>query len=699
MTDRHLPEHEVKALLARHGVAVPKGTIDLSRIDDLREPLVVKAYGRAIVHKSDRGLVELDVQRADVAKVAARFLQLEGVEGVLVEEQARPWHELLVGVVNGSFGPMLAVGMGGTQTELFDDVALRALPVDAADVRVMLDELRSAKLLHGYRGGPPTDLDALVSVVLGVCSLAEELGDELGELECNPVIAGPSGSIAVDARLTMREASGGGAVPRTDFTRLFAPRGIAVAGASATKQTFGNRFLEAYRAMGWTDNLAAIHPTATDIDGVPAYPSLHDVPHPVDYVLAAVPAAACADLVRDASGVAPFVHVISGGFSEASGRDGHDLEHRLVLAGREANVRVLGPNCMGVYAPAGRQTFQLDVPRRVGPASIVSQSGGLAGDIVKGGAARGITFAKLVTIGNAIDVTPGELCEWLVDDPDTGIVGIYVEDPRDGARLTRALHAASAAGKPAVVLVGGLSTQGSRAVASHTGALAGDRRVWQAVAAHTGCTLVATLEQLLDALAYLHTHADVAPPPDASRAPETLVVGMGGGASVLTTDACDRAGLRLGIVHDAVRATLLDMGYGAGTSVVNPIEIPFGPAAPPDAFRRVLTPILAVQHYRDVLVHVNVQAFFSYAADGGAKLVAVADAITDLRFPGTRVAFVARNLDVAPAVLAGELVDRCRELGVSLFRSADEAAVAIKAAQDADVSSMRRRASRTATSG
>ena len=141
------------------------------------------------------------------------------------------------------------------------------------------------------------------------------------------------------------------------------------------------------------------------------------------------------------------------------------------------------------------------------------------------------------------------------------------------------------------------------------------------------------------------------------------------------------------------------MGYGAGTSVANPIEIPFGPAAPPDAFARVLTPILTQQHYRDVLVHVNVQAFFSYAADGGAKLVGVADAIAALQFPGTRVAFVARNLDVAPAVLAGELVDRCRSLGVSLFRSADEAAVAIKAAQTADVISARRRASRTTTSG
>jgi acyl-CoA synthetase (NDP forming) len=694
---RFVPEHEVKALLAQHGVPVPRGTIRRDEVGGLRAPLAVKAYGDGIVHKSELGAVRLGVQPAAVDEIAAQLLAIPGVQGVLVEEQAGPGRELLVGVVDRGFGPMLSIGMGGTLTEIIDDVALRMLPITEDDVAEMRDSLRSHELLTGsYRGETPIDDRALVRVALGLCSLAEELGDALVELECNPVIATRAGAIAVDARLVV-EDDRPARTPTADFTRVFAPRGIAVAGASATKQTFGNRFLEAYRAMGWTDHLAAIHPSAADVDGVPAYPSLRDVPHIVDYVLAAVPAAACADLVRDAAGVAPFVHVISGGFSEASG-EGHFLEHQLVLTARDAGVRVLGPNCMGVYSPAGRQTFQLDVPRAPGPVSIVSQSGGLAGDIVKGGAARGITFSKLVTVGNAIDVTPGELCEWLIADPDTHILGLYVEDPRDGARLAAALAAARAAGKPAVVLVGGLSAQGSRAVASHTGALAGDRRMWQAVSQRTGCTVVSTLEELLGALAYLQAHGDVADQPDRLDPPATLVIGTGGGASVLTTDACDRVGLHLRFVHPDLQAALRAMGHGAGTSVANPIEIPFGPAAPPDALHRVLAPILDGQHYRDVLVHVNVQAFFSYAADGGEKLVGVADAIADLRFPAVRVAFVARNLDVAPPPLASELLGRCRELGVQVFRSADEAAVAIGAAQRADVN-LDPRASRTTTSG
>ena len=679
---RFVGEHVTKALLARHGVTVPRGTTEVAKAGELAAPFAVKAFGPDLVHKSDVGAVRLGVDHGGLDAVVAELLAIPGATGVLIEEQAPAGIELLVGIVDRGFGPTLAIGMGGTLTEVLDDVVLRMLPVDEDDIVHMLDGLRSHEVLGGYRGKPGIDQRAFVDAVLCICALAAELGSSLAELECNPVIASSGGAVAVDARLILDDSPA--EVRRTaDFTPLFAPRGVAIAGASATKQTFGNRFLDAYRAMGWTDRLAAIHPSASDIGGVPAFPSVGDVPFPVDYVVAAVPAAGCADLVRSAMGVTPFVHVISGGFSEVSGPEGQDLEGGLLRAALESGVRVLGPNCMGVYSPKGRQTFQLDVPLDAGAVSIVSQSGGLAGDIVKVGAARGLRFSKLVTVGNAIDVTPGELCEWLVDDADTELIGLYVEDPRDGSRLVAALRRAADAGKACVVLAGGLSKQGGRAVASHTGSLAGDERVWRAISQHTGASVVSTLEDLLGALAYLQRHRDIEPPVRGTPL-DTLVIGVGGGASVLTTDACDRGGLRITPVDDEVQATLRSMGYGAGTSVANPIEIPYGPAAPVDAFERVLTPILSAQPYRDILVHVNVQSFFSFATDGAEKLLPVIDAIQQLRYPGTRVAFVARNLEVAPGALVDELLARARDAGVVVFRTADEAAVAIAAAQRAD---------------
>src|SRR5439155_532815 len=195
----------------------------------------------------------------------------------------------------------------------------------------------------------------------------------------------------------------------------------------------------------------------------------------------------------------------------------------------------------GVYAPGGRQTFMLDSPREVGHVSVISQSGGLAGDIVKAGNERGLRYSKLVTVGNAIDVAPGELLEAFVDDADTKVVGMYLEGARDAERLVAALRALNRNRKPVALLVGGLSRQGAHAVASHTGSLAGDHRVWEAVSAATGATVTTTLEDFLAVLVYLQRYADHPGTGDGA----VVVMGPGGGASVLATDACDRAGLEV----------------------------------------------------------------------------------------------------------------------------------------------------------
>jgi acyl-CoA synthetase (NDP forming) len=331
---------------------------------------------------------------------------------------------------------------------------------------------------------------------------------------------------------------------------------------------------------------------------------------------------------------------------------------------------------MGAFSPAGRLTFQEDAPRTAGHVGVISQSGGLAGDIVKVGDLRGVHFSKLVTMGNAVDVTPGELCDFLVDDPETEVIGLYVEDPRDGAALVRALRRARGR-KPVVVLVGGLSGQGGEAVASHTGSLAGDERVWQAIAASTGCTVVRTLEDFIGVLVMLQRHVHTA----SNDAHRVLIIGVGGGASVLSTDACDRAGLAVTKVDAAIQADLRAMGYGAGTSVANPLEIPFGPVAPLDAFTRVLDPILARQAFSDVLVHFNVQSYFSFGPGGADKLLPSLDMVAELAYPGARVTLVPRNIDTAPPELAAAMFARAIERGLPCYRTLDEAAVAIAAVQ------------------
>jgi len=654
-----VPEHEVKAVLRTAGVAVPNGTTDLAGVGGLRAPLVVKAFGPDIVHKTAAGGVRLDVTHDEVDDAVASMAGI-GAAGFYVEEQAAPGIEVLVGVTRTPFGLAVAVGLGGVLTEALDDVALGLLPVDA---RQLVSSFRAAAVLDGL------DRAALVQVIDAVVRVATSYGDALVAFECNPVRVYDEGAVALDARLILRDDA-----PTTepapvplDLDALLTPRTVAVAGASTTRPGFGNRALDAYKAFGWKEQLFAVHPSADEVDGVPAVPSVAEVPGGVDYLLVAVPAAACAALLAGAAGHVKVAHVVSGGFGEA-GAD--ELQASLRDAVRAAGIRMLGPNCMGLYAPAGRQTFLLDVSPEPGGVAIVSQSGGLGGDIVRMGASRGLRYSCVVTVGNAIDVTAGEVLERLAERDDTEVVGVYVEGTADGERLLRALRALRARRIPVALLVGGLSRQGSRAVSSHTGSLAGDRRLWEAIGRDTGATIVDDLDVFLGVLVHLQRYRDHA----AGGDPGTLVVGVGGGASVLATDACDAAGLEVRRLRDGTIAELRALGYGVGTSVVNPLEIPLGPVAPEDALARVLDPLLAHDPMDDVLLHVNVNAYYGYGS-GAAPLLRQFEHLRPDERP-SRLTLVLRNLDAAPVDERDAIVAAAP---VPAYRTFAEAATAIAA--------------------
>jgi acyl-CoA synthetase (NDP forming) len=635
----------------------------------LRAPLVLKAFGPGVVHKSDVGAVRLGVRDVDAAVVEMTgVLAGHGLvpAGFLVEELAPAGFEVLVGVLRTPFGLAALAGLGGTLVELLDDVALRLVPVDADE---LLRSFRASAALDGARGGEPVDRAALAAVVDGLVAVAERVGDRFLELECNPVLAGPGGSMVADARLVIAaEAPGHTELPKPlDLDALLRPRSIAVVGASTNKPSFGNRALDAYRAFGWTDGLWAVHPTAAEVDGVPAVPSVAAVPGGADYVLVAVPAPACPSVVDGMAGAASVAHVVSGGFGETGA---HDLEAELKAAARRSGVRVIGPNCIGVYAPAGRQTFQLDVSADAGGVAVVSQSGGLAGDMVKLGTARGLRYSCVISAGNAVDVTIGELVDRLADQPSTTVVGLYVEGTADGERILGALRRLRGR-VPVAALVGGLSRQGSRAVASHTGSLAGDRRVWEAVSRDTGATVVDDLDHFLGVLAHLDRYREH----PAGGEPDTLVVGVGGGSSVLGTDACDAAGLSVRPLGEVLVAELRGLGYGAGTSVANPIEIGIGPAAANDVLTRLLDPVLAAEPFPDALLHVNVQAYYGYGTGGAAPLLDHLGTLAG-RWPSTRLAVVLRNLDVAPPGERDAILAACP---VPAYRSFGDAAIAIAA--------------------
>ncbi len=217
------------------------------------------------------------------------------------------------------------------------------------------------------------------------------------------------------------------------FRPLFNPKTVAVVGASTRGTGRQSVFIRRLKQFGFDGKIYLIHPSASEIDGLPAFPSFAAVPEPIDYANIAIPAAQVPDLLANSAGRVRFAQVISSGFSEVDG--GQDLEDSLRAAARAGGTRVIGPNCLGMYSPRGRITFTEIAPKEPGSIGIVSQSGGLGGDIIRQGAFRGLKFSGLVTVGNCADLDAADFLEFYLADDDTRVIGLYIETARDGRRL------------------------------------------------------------------------------------------------------------------------------------------------------------------------------------------------------------------------------------------------------------------------
>jgi acetate---CoA ligase (ADP-forming) len=390
------------------------------------------------------------------------------------------------------------------------------------------------------------------------------------------------------------------------FAPLFHPSCIAVVGASTTGTSIGNRFIRHLRSFGYPGRIVPIHPTAAAIEGLPACASLADVPQVVDYAYVAVAARHAPEVLRSGRGKVRFAQVMSSGFGETE--EGANLEAELVASAREAGTRLIGPNCLGIHSPAARVTFTDKTVAEPGSVGIVCQSGGLGIDILRRGQSRGLRYSGLVTIGNACDVGAAELLEYFLADDATRVIGLYLESTREGRRLFDVLRRAKAR-KPVVLLKGGRTSQGQRAAASHTGALAGSQRAWLALGRQTGMPLVDTLDEFLDALVALQCLV-----PRATPSTRAVLFGNGGGTSVLGTDAFDRAGFDVPTFPPAVRESLAQLRLPAGSSWTNPIDVPAG-ALHQDEGRvaeRIMATVAQAAAADVLVIHVNMAVLLGY---------------------------------------------------------------------------------------
>ena len=345
---------------------------------------------------------------------------------------------------------------------------------------------------------------------------------------------------------------------------LFHPTSMAVVGASS--DFLGSFQMNIFLEYGFQGEVHPVNIVGSEVLGHRVYRSVKDIPGPVDYAFVQVPARAAVQVVRDcaAKGV-KLVTLFTAGFGESENEWGKGLEDELVNLSLQGGVRLLGPNCMGVYCPGAHLSWALDFPQKSGPVGAFCQSGGNANQLVRAGAYQGICFSKVISYGNALDINEIDLMEYFAGDPETKIVIAYIEGVKDGQRFLDALKRVAQA-KPVIVLKGGQTEAGAVATLSHTGSIAGSREVWSTLIRQTGAIQAYSIEECVDiALALLFMKLP--------RSRKAAVIGYGGGAAVQTADECANAGLLLPPIPDEIRSQLKKFIPVAGNIFKNPVDM------------------------------------------------------------------------------------------------------------------------------
>lgn len=355
-------------------------------------------------------------------------------------------------------------------------------------------------------------------------------------------------------------------MPQHDLDFLFHPNSIALVGITTAKTWHWTlTFLEGLLEIGFDRPLYLVNPKGGELKGHKIYASLKDVPGDVDYVIGLVNAQIAPKLVEECAqkGVRA-IHFCTAGFSETGEEDRVKLESELLEVARRKGIRILGPNCMGIYCPKSRLSYSPAFPEESGPVGVISQSGGNSIYLVRQAALRGVRFSKVISYGNASDINESDLLEYLTNDADTRIIALYVEGIKDGRRFRRALEEATKE-KTVILLKGGATEGGARAAAGHTAALSGSRTTWDALCRQLGIISISSIEEMIDVLVTLL----FLPLP---RGRNVVLLGAGGGASVLIADEFESRGLRILPLPPEIIAQIREFTPIAGNILRNPVD-------------------------------------------------------------------------------------------------------------------------------
>ncbi|ALI37308.1 succinyl-CoA synthetase subunit alpha [Candidatus Nitrosocosmicus oleophilus] len=555
-----ITEEIAKGILSEYDISVPGFALvkDVdSAVTEARKlgfPLVAKIVSPEILHKTDVGGVKIDLKDEESVKSAfndmyGRLSKDYDVKGVLLEKMVPKGVEMIVGLQNDpQFGPVMMVGLGGIFTELFKDVSFRVLPLTKEDAIEMIEELQGKMLLKGYRGSEPISMEILTSALLNIGKLGYDISPYYESIDFNPVIVYPDSYYVADAKIILSEQPKYDVVSSvepnsTNMDLFFNAKSIALIGASPEIGKIGNSVLETLVKHDYKGKVYPVNAKGyPEIMGIPAYKSLGDIKDPVDVVVVTVDLKFVPDLLKICGEKSIHnVVVISGGGKELGGERA-DIEQQVKELSSKLKIRIIGPNCIGMFNGENRLDCAFQGHDRMlrpknGNVSFLSQSGTIGIAFMEHSFPFGMS--KMVSYGNRSDVDEADMIWYLAEDPQTKVIGLYVEGLGDGRKFVNtAKKVITERKKPIVVFKNGRTTRGAKQAASHTGSLGGTYSVVKGAFSQNGIISVDSYDELTASLKALSWQ----PVPEGNR---VAMVTNGAGPIIAAIDQFERLGLQV----------------------------------------------------------------------------------------------------------------------------------------------------------
>ncbi len=547
-----LTEAEAKQVLKKYGIPVVEEqvleTIEETQVaaESYGYPVVLKGLGSRLTHKTERGLVKLNLNNKEEVRSAALYIKEAAgtdLEGFLIQPMLQGKREFVAGLFHDEqFGPTVMFGLGGIFTEAIEDVVFALAPLEKNEARRMIEQLEAQKLLGEFRGEKAPDRDALINALVGLSKIGKEI-PEIREIDINPLLVTADGKVtAVDALIVL------GKVPDKKIThipiapkaigRLFYPKSIAFIGASAGISKWGQLMFTNVLAGKYAGPIYLVNSKGGEIVGRHVFKSVTEIPDPVDLAVITIPANHVLALIPELKKKKiKNVLLISSGFAE-TGAEGKLLEDELVRQAREAEILILGPNTMGICNPyISLYCTGTHVRPKAGGTMLVTQSGNLGTQLLAFAEKEGVGIRAFGGSGNEAMITIEDAMEGFEVDELTKTVVLYIESIKNGRRF---FEAAKRVGrkKPIIALKGGRTEAGAHAAASHTGAMASNVKVFKAACKQAGIILV---EQPMDLLDLSAAFSSLPLP----RGKRVAIMTLGGGWGVVASDLCMENGLEV----------------------------------------------------------------------------------------------------------------------------------------------------------